>query len=125
VPRRSVGWLVCTAALPGTEISALTAASTCYKCTLYLSHLTLAILQSHVFGNPHSQNPSSSLTGDRVEAVRDRILNFFNADAGEYQVIFTVGATGGLKIVGETFPWVEGSVFRRALPPLFASRLSR
>ena len=47
-----------------------------------------------------------------MDAVRDRILKYFNADPGEYQVIFTKGATGGLKITGETFPWTEGSVFR-------------
>jgi selenocysteine lyase/cysteine desulfurase len=31
-----------------------------------------AELRSHMFGNPHSANPSSSMTGDRVEEVRGR-----------------------------------------------------
>lgn len=26
-------------------------------------------LRSHMFGNPHSANPSSSMTGDKVEEV--------------------------------------------------------
>jgi hypothetical protein len=43
------------------------------------------------------------------------ILDFFNAPPGDYQVVFTKGATGALKIVGETFPWSDGSVFRYCL----------
>ena len=37
--------------------------------------------------------------------VRDLVLQFFNADPAEYQVVFTRSATGALKLVGETFPW--------------------
>lgn len=29
-------------------------------------------LRSQMFGNPHSANPSSSMTGDKVEEVRSR-----------------------------------------------------
>jgi molybdenum cofactor sulfurtransferase len=39
-------------------------------------------LRGAVFGNPHSANPSSELASERVEAVRDMILRFFNADPG-------------------------------------------
>lgn len=62
-------------------------------------------LRNHMFGNPHSANPSSSMTGDKVEEVRDLVLQYFNADPAEYQVVFTRSATGALKLVGETFPW--------------------
>lgn len=62
-------------------------------------------LRSHMFGNPHSANPSSSMTGEKVEEVRDLVLRYFNADPAEYQVVFTRSATGALKLVGETFPW--------------------
>jgi molybdenum cofactor sulfurtransferase len=75
-------------------------------------------VQNNVFGNPHSINPSSSLSTNRIEEVRDVVLQFFNASPADYQVVFTKGATGGLKITGETFPWSEGSVFRCVL--LFA-----
>jgi hypothetical protein len=37
--------------------------------------------------------------------VRDLVLQYFNADPAEYQVVFTRSATGALKLVGETFPW--------------------
>lgn len=58
-----------------------------------------------MFGNPHSANPSSSMTGEKVEEVRDLVLKYFNADPAEYQVVFTRSTTGALKLVGETFPW--------------------
>lgn len=70
-------------------------------------------LKSHVFGNPHSANPSSELTTDKVEEVRDMVLRFFNADPLEYNVVFTPSATGSLKLVGETFPWTKYSQFRQ------------
>lgn len=43
-------------------------------------------LRKHVFGNPHSENPSSSLTRDRIEEVRRMVLDFFDADPRNYQV---------------------------------------
>jgi molybdenum cofactor sulfurtransferase len=72
-------------------------------------------MQTHVYGNPHSANPSSTLTGQRVEEARDLVLRFFNAVPAEYQVVFTKSATGALQTVGETFPWHAGSVFRCAV----------
>ncbi|KAG2483027.1 hypothetical protein HYH03_018058 [Edaphochlamys debaryana] len=71
-----------------------------------------AELKQCMFGNPHSANPSSTFTSERLEEVRDRVLKFFNASPAEYQVVFTKSATDGLKLVGETFPWSEGSMFR-------------
>jgi molybdenum cofactor sulfurtransferase len=31
-------------------------------------------LRGHLFGNPHSANPSSSFASERVEAARDLVL---------------------------------------------------
>ncbi len=45
--------------------------------------------------------------------VRTVILQHFNADPSEWQLVFTRSATGALKMVGETFPWTRGSLFRR------------
>lgn len=66
-------------------------------------------LNRALYGNPHSANPSSSLTADQVEAAREMVLKYFHADPAEYQVVFTRSATGALKLVGETFPWTQGS----------------
>eukprot|EP00771_Trimastix_marina_P001951 gnl/Trimastix_PCT/306.p1 GENE.gnl/Trimastix_PCT/306~~gnl/Trimastix_PCT/306.p1 ORF type:complete len:596 (+),score=123.42 gnl/Trimastix_PCT/306:150-1937(+) len=74
----------------------------------------MAILEhvsSHLYGNSHSVNPSSIRTDREVEKARRMVLDFFNASPRDYSVIFTSGATGGLKIVGETFPWSADSEF--------------
>lgn len=39
------------------------------------------------------------------------MLRYFKASPKEYKCIFTSGATGGLKLVGEFFPWSEESQF--------------
>ncbi|XP_069000188.1 molybdenum cofactor sulfurase [Embiotoca jacksoni] len=59
----------------------------------------------NLYGNPHSHNPSSSLTHDTVERVRYRVLQHFNTTPEEYSVIFTSGCTAALKLVSESFPW--------------------
>ncbi|CAG8651067.1 9338_t:CDS:2 [Cetraspora pellucida] len=62
-------------------------------------------LKSNLFGNPHSENPSSQLSTDRTEQVRLRVLNHFNANPRDYQVVFTQNCTAAIKLVGEIFPW--------------------
>mmetsp|Transcript_19003 Transcript_19003/g.53201 ORF Transcript_19003/g.53201 Transcript_19003/m.53201 type:complete len:843 (+) Transcript_19003:23-2551(+) len=69
-------------------------------------------LRNNMFGNPHSQNPSASLSTDRIDEVRRRILRHFNADPADWQLVFTRSATGALQLVGETFPWSGSSMFR-------------
>lgn len=68
-------------------------------------------LKTHLYGNTHSENPSSLLTERRVEEVRGTILSFFNTTLSEYSVIFTSGATAALHLVSETFPWSNSSRF--------------
>ena len=63
------------------------------------------ILRAHVFGNPHSSNPTSQAMTDLVEGTRKFILEFFNADPNEYAAIFTQNASGALKLVGESYPF--------------------
>lgn len=68
-------------------------------------------LQSTMFGNAHSTNPSALNTDSTIENTRRRIAKFFNTNLSEYSVIFTSGATGGLKLVAESFPWTNSSRF--------------
>ena len=63
------------------------------------------LLAHHVFGNPHSHNPTSQAMTDRVERARAYVLTFFNASPDEYEVVFTMNASGALKLVGESFPF--------------------
>jgi selenocysteine lyase/cysteine desulfurase len=65
----------------------------------------LELLSNNVFGNPHSQNPTSLAMTRLVEQARSYILEFFNASPDEYIVIFTQNATGALKLVGESYPF--------------------
>jgi len=64
-----------------------------------------ALLHDHLLGNPHSTNPASALATTYVEQTRLSVLEFFNADPGEYAVIFTGNATQALKLVGEAYPF--------------------
>lgn len=67
------------------------------------------MLLAGVFGNPHSYNPTSQASTTRIESARAAILRFFNASPDEYVVIFTSNASGALKLVGESYPFGEGS----------------
>jgi selenocysteine lyase/cysteine desulfurase len=67
------------------------------------------LLSEHVYGNPHSSNPTSKAMTDRVESARAYVLEFFNASPEEFCVVFTPNASGALKIVGESYPFGAGS----------------
>jgi molybdenum cofactor sulfurtransferase len=69
------------------------------------------LLSTNVFGNPHSTNPSSRAATQLVEHAREYVLQFFKADAGEYDVIFTGNASGALKLVGESYPFAKGGQY--------------
>jgi selenocysteine lyase/cysteine desulfurase len=68
-------------------------------------------LKHHVLGNPHSENPASAAATRIVEDTRRDVLDFFGADPEEYTVIFTANASAALKLVGESYPFAEGSRF--------------
>lgn len=67
-----------------------------------------ALLSSGVFGNPHSSNPTSAASTHRVESCRQYILRYFHARPEDYTLVFTANASGGLKLVGESFPFAPG-----------------
>jgi selenocysteine lyase/cysteine desulfurase len=66
------------------------------------------LLTSHVFGNPHSLNPTSLAATELVESARQYVLQYFNASPDEYICIFTQNASGALKLVGEAYPFGKG-----------------
>ncbi len=69
------------------------------------------ILQNAIFGNPHSDNPSSLRSTKAMEQARASVLNFFNASSDEYYVIFTTNASGALRLVGEAYPFSQTGHF--------------
>ena len=68
----------------------------------------LELLGDSVLGNPHSHNPTSLASTQLVEEARDAVLDFFNANPDEYDVVFTPNASGALKLVGESYPFECG-----------------
>ncbi|MFN7980475.1 MAG: aminotransferase class V-fold PLP-dependent enzyme, partial [Vicinamibacterales bacterium] len=66
------------------------------------------LLSKHVLGNPHSANPSSSDATALVEGARRAVLRYFNA-GDRYTAIFTLNASGALKLIGESFPFTDAS----------------
>ena len=68
-----------------------------------LAHQTR--LRTGVYGNPHSENPTSSAATVLVERTRAAVLRYFSAAADEYAVIFTPNATGACRLVGEAYPF--------------------
>jgi len=71
----------------------------------------LELLREHVFGNPHSVNPTSSAMTELVDRSRAAVLEFFDASPDEYVAVFTPNATGALRLVGEAYPFCAGDRF--------------
>jgi molybdenum cofactor sulfurtransferase len=67
-----------------------------------------ALLTNRVFGNPHSNNPTSQAMTCLIDDARRYVLEYFNASPSEYTVIFTPNASGALKLVGESYPFEPG-----------------
>ena len=65
-------------------------------------------MASGVFGNPHSASPASSAVTTALEDTRRAILRWFNGTR-DYVCVFTQNASAALKLVGESYPFTEGS----------------
>jgi selenocysteine lyase/cysteine desulfurase len=62
-------------------------------------------MSGRCFGNPHSENPTSTASTELIERARLAILAHFNASPDEYAAIFTPNATGACRLVGEAYPF--------------------
>ncbi|KAJ3572770.1 hypothetical protein NPX13_g4938 [Xylaria arbuscula] len=74
--------------------------------TLYSKSLVDAFaaeMTANLFGNTHSASASSQCTMARIENIRHRVLQFFNADPAGFDLIFVANTTAGIKIVSDTF----------------------
>uniref|UniRef100_A0A0N5CFW3 MOSC domain-containing protein n=2 Tax=Strongyloides papillosus TaxID=174720 RepID=A0A0N5CFW3_STREA len=70
-----------------------------------------------LFSNPHSQSNTSKDTEARISQIRNRILNHFNTTSKDYDVVFTSGATGSLKLIAETFNF-NGNSHKKQSPTI-------
>ncbi|KAF1826255.1 PLP-dependent transferase [Dissoconium aciculare CBS 342.82] len=60
-------------------------------------------MAGELYGNPHSQSPSSAAATKLVDWTRTAVLEYLHADPSEYAVIFTANATAAAKLVGESY----------------------
>ncbi len=70
-----------------------------------------ATLRDAVFGNPHSRHQPSEASTSVVEQARRAVLRFVDAAPEEYAVVFTSNASAAIKLVGESYAFVEGSAY--------------
>ena len=70
-----------------------------------------ALLDGDVLGNPHSASLCSTTTTRLVEQARRAVLSYFHAPLEEYTAIFTLNASGALKLVGEAYPFAPDGRF--------------
>ncbi|KAF1836617.1 PLP-dependent transferase [Decorospora gaudefroyi] len=67
-----------------------------------------ADMAANLYGNPHSSSNASQLTTRRIDDVRLRLLQTFNADPQAFDVVFVANATAGIKLVMDAFRDHEG-----------------
>ncbi|KAI0076380.1 PLP-dependent transferase [Panus rudis PR-1116 ss-1] len=75
-----------------------------------LIHVHTEFLHHNILGNTHSVSNASRLSSTCAHDARQAVLSFFRAPPG-YTVIFTANASAALKLVGESFPFQEGSAY--------------
>src|SRR4051812_15890832 len=66
------------------------------------------LLSRSVFGNPHSENEPSRISGTLIDQARLDVLAFFDADPSEYVVCFTANTSAATKLVAESYPFAPG-----------------
>lgn len=69
------------------------------------------LYRKHLFANPHSLSPASEFTTELVESARDLVLDFLGTTSRKYTVIFTASATASLRLLAESFPWSDESLY--------------
>ncbi|KAJ7356811.1 molybdenum cofactor sulfurase [Mycena albidolilacea] len=79
-------------------------------------HRLSETIATTLYSNPHSRSSSSVATSLEIERCRGRVLeDLFGLDdaqkRAQWDVIFTAGATASMKLVGDAFPWQEGSKY--------------
>jgi len=65
----------------------------------------LALLESGLFGNPHSQSHTSAASTAIVEQARTAVMDFLGVDARSHVVCFTGNCSAAIKLVAESYPF--------------------
>jgi selenocysteine lyase/cysteine desulfurase len=67
------------------------------------------LLESGLFGNPHSDSAPSRASSEVIETARRRLLRFFDVDASTHEVCFTANTSAAIKLVAESYPFTPRS----------------
>ncbi len=63
------------------------------------------LLESGVFGNPHSESSTARASTAIIEQARTAVLRFFEVDAASHVVCFTANSSAAIKLVAESYPF--------------------
>jgi len=64
-----------------------------------------ALLESSLFGNPHSDSAPSRLSSDVMANARRRVMQFFDVDDSTHDLVFTANTSAAIKLVAESYPF--------------------
>ena len=68
-------------------------------------------LHKELFGNTHSESPSAEMSTNTIDDMRFFLLKVFDTRMADYTVLFTYSEAHALKLIAESFPFLESSVF--------------
>ncbi|RFN53146.1 molybdenum cofactor sulfurase [Fusarium flagelliforme] len=74
--------------------------------TIYARSLIAGFSQAmigNLWGNPHSENLPAKLSGEMVDSIRAKTLDFLGADPEHFDLVFVANATAGIKLVADAF----------------------
>ncbi|GKT98760.1 unnamed protein product [Fusarium langsethiae] len=74
--------------------------------TIYARSLITGFSQAmigNLWGNPHSENLPARLSGDMVDSIRAKTLDFLGADPEHFDLVFVANATAAIKLVADAF----------------------
>ncbi|KAF5018390.1 hypothetical protein F66182_9641, partial [Fusarium sp. NRRL 66182] len=60
-------------------------------------------MMNTLWGNPHSENRPARLSGEMVDSIRAKALDFLGADPEHYDLVFVANATAAVKLVADAF----------------------
>lgn len=100
------------AALRRREFARLDAQQHCYLdytgSALYGSsqlHAHLQLLETGLFGNPHSDSIPARASTRLIEQARAQVLRFLDVDETSHVVCFTANSSAAIKLVAESYPF--------------------
>lgn len=77
--------------------------SALYGVSQVQAHVRL--LETGLFGNPHSESATARASTRLIEAARAAVLRFLDVDDSTHAVCFTANSSAAIKLVAESYPF--------------------